>query len=120
MSLGIRIALLIGALALFIFVLRSIKKSKMRIEDALFWIFLSAFVLLLRVFPAIISVPSTWFGFQAPVNFVFLLFIAILLVKCFTMSRHTSQLETKIKELTQQIAIDRLDHYERTKKSPRE
>jgi len=37
-------------------------------------------------------------------------------VKCFTMSRHTSQLETKIKELTQQIAVDRLDHYERSKR----
>ena len=113
MSLGIRIALLVGALAMFIFVLRSIKKSKMRIEDALFWIFLSVVILLMSIFPVIATAPAALFGFQAPVNFVFLLFIAILLVKCFTMSRHTSQLETKIKELSQQIAIDRLDHYER-------
>ncbi|MBE6471214.1 MAG: DUF2304 domain-containing protein [Coriobacteriaceae bacterium] len=116
MSLGIRIVLLLGALAMTVFVLRSIKKSKMRIEDALFWIFLSLFILLLSIFPAIAVIPAGWFGFQAPVNFVFLLFIAILLVKCFTMSRHTSQLETKIKELTQQIAVDRLDHYERSKR----
>ena len=119
MALGIRIILFMGALALFAFVLRSIRKSKMRIEDALFWILLSALILILSVFPGIAAEPAAWFGFQAPVNFVFLFFITVLLVKCFTMSRHTSQLETKIKELSQQIAVDRLDHYERTRKQDR-
>ena len=116
MAIGIRIVLLLGALAMCVFVLRSIQKSKMRIEDALFWIVLSAFILLLSFFPGIASWASTLLGFQAPVNFVFLLFIGILLVKCFTISRHASQLETKVKELSQQIAIDRLDHHERTNK----
>ena len=110
MSLGIRIALIVCSLALFIFVLRNIRKSKMRIEDSLFWFVLSALIILLAAFPKIAYFFARLLGFQAPINFVFIAFIGILLVKCFTMSLHTSQLETKLKELTQQIAINQTDN----------
>lgn len=114
MSLGIRISLLLAAIALFIYVIYSIRKSKMRIEDTLFWAFLSLLILLMSIFPEIAVVPSRWLGFQAPVNFVFLLFIGLLVLKCFLNSRQISRLETKVNELTQQIAVDKLDHYDRT------
>ena len=109
MSFGIRIALIICSLALFVFVLRNIRKSKMRIEDSLFWFVLSALIIILAAFPKIAYFCAHLLGFQAPINFVFIAFIGILLVKCFTMSLHTSQLETKLKELTQQIAINQSD-----------
>lgn len=109
MSLGIRIVLIICALGLLVFVLFNIRKSKLRIEDSLFWFILSAFILLLAVFPGIASTCSRFFKFQAPVNFVFLAFIAILLVKCFTMSIRVSHLETKLDELVQRIAIAQRD-----------
>ena len=112
MSLGIRILLLICALALVVFVLRSIKKAKMRIEDSLFWFVLSALILILAIFPGIAYWCARLLGFQAPINFVFVAAIAVLLVKCFTTSVHASQLETKLKELTQQIAISQTDHDE--------
>lgn len=113
MSMGIRLLLLVCAIALFAFVLRSIRKSKMRIEDSLFWFALSALILLLAIFPGIAYAAAGLFQFQAPVNFVFLAFIAILLIKCFTMSIHASQLETKIRELTEQIAIEQLENHDR-------
>ena len=112
MSLGIRILLLICAVAMAAYVLRSIKKAKMRIEDAIFWIVLSVVILLLAIFPGIAYACASLFHFQAPINFVFLAFIGILLVKCFSMSIHASQLETKVKELTQQIAIAQHDNQE--------
>jgi hypothetical protein len=101
--------LLVCAVALFVFVLRSIKKSKIRIEDSLFWIVLSVLILIMAAIPEIGYFASKLLRFQAPVNFVFLAAIAVLLVKCFTTSIHVSQLETKVKELTQQIAIRDLD-----------
>lgn len=52
-------------------------------------------------------------GFIAPVNFIFLFFIFVLLLKSFHSSLQVSQLNTRVKELSQQIAIDRLDHFER-------
>ena len=113
MSLALRIALVIGAIALTVLVLTGIRKSRMRIEDSLFWVGLSLLVLVLSVFPDL----GIWFadmlGVQSPVNFVLLFFIAVLLVKCFFLARQVSQLENKVKELVQQVAVDRLDHYER-------
>lgn len=113
MSIALRLLLILAAVCLAAFVFRSVKKSMMRIEDALFWILLAFLILLLSIFPGIAYSLSGLFGFQAPVNFVFIFFILVLLLKGFATSRHVSQLESKIKELSQQVAIDRLDHHER-------
>ncbi len=114
MSWEISILLVIGAIALFIFVMGNIRKAKMRIEDAIFWIVLALAILILAFIPQIAFAAAGFFHFQAPINFVFLAFIAILLVKCFMMSVRTSQLETKLRELTQQLAINALDAEDRT------
>lgn len=116
MSIALRILLLVAAIALFAFLMTSIKRSKMRIEDSLFWIVLSAVILILSVFPQIATELSALFGFIAPVNFVFLLFIFILLVKEYFTSKRVSELDTKVKELAQQLAIERLEHHEREKR----
>ena len=113
MSWEISILLVIGAIALFIFVMGNIRKAKMRIEDAIFWIVLALAILILAFIPQIAFAAAGFFHFQAPINFVFLAFIAILLVKCFMMSVRTSQLETKLRELTQQLAINALDAEDR-------
>lgn len=116
MSFALRVVLIVSALAMSAFMLRSIKKSKMQIEDTLFWGLLTLLILILAFFPQIGSALSELMGFQAPVNFIFLFFIFVLLMKSYHSSRTVSELETKVKELSQQIALDRLDHYERTNK----
>ena len=115
MSLALRIILLVSAVFVAIFVLRNVKKSVMRIEDTLFWVIVTAVVLIIGIFPQIVGFFSTTFGFASEQNFVFLFFIFVLLVNGYYTSRANSDLETKVKELTQQIALDRLDHYERTR-----
>ena len=105
MSLALRIVLVVCAVWLLAFVLFNIRKSKLRIEDSLFWFILSAVVLVIAVFPGIASTCSRLLNIQAPVNFVFLAFIAVLLVKCFTMSIRISQLQTKLSELAQKAAV---------------
>lgn len=114
MSLVLRIALVVAALCSVALLLYSIKRSKMRIEDSLFWIFFSLLILLLSIFPGIASACSQLLGFQAPVNFIFLFFIFVLVVRDFVSNRRISQLENRVKELAQQVAIERLDHYERS------
>lgn len=113
MSLALRIILILAAVGLIVFLLHSIKKSKMSIEDSLFWTGFSLLILLMSVFPEIPSFLSDTIGFISPVNFVFLFFIFILIVRDFLSNRRISQLENRVKELTQQIALDRLDHYQR-------
>ena len=113
MSVALRVVLIVSAVAMAAFMLRSIKKSKMQIEDTLFWALITLLILLLAIFPQIGSALSDVMGFQAPVNFVFLFFIFVLLMKSYHSTRTVSELETKVKELSEQIALDRLDHYER-------
>ena len=110
---ALRVILLIAAIGLVVFLLHSIKKSKMSIEDALFWMGFSFFILLMSIFPEIPSFLSDTIGFMSPVNFVFLFFIFVLIIRDFLSNRRISQLENRVKELTQQIALDRLDHYQR-------
>lgn len=117
---AIRIILIIAAVFLVFFIVRSVRKSKMRIEDSLFWVILSVVILILSIFPQIASWCSVALGFQSPINFIYVFFIAVLLVKCFTMSIHASQLETKITELTQKVAIEQLEHHERQQASGQE
>lgn len=110
---ALRVILLIAAIGLVVFLLHSIKKSKMNIEDALFWMGFSFLILLMSIFPEIPSFLSDTIGFMSPVNFVFLFFIFVLIIRDFLSNRRISQLENRVKELTQQIALDRLDHYQR-------
>lgn len=110
---ALRVILLIAAIGLVVFLLHSIKKSKMSIEDALFWMGFSFLILLMSIFPEIPSFFSDTIGFMSPVNFVFLFFIFVLIIRDFLSNRRISQLENRVKELTQQIALDRLDHYQR-------
>ena len=114
MSLALRVLLLVSAILLFVVLMASIKKSKMKIEDALFWIVLAACIVILGIFPQIASSFSELFGFMSPSNFVFLLFIFILLVKGYYTSKQVSELDTKVRELSQQLAIERLEHHERS------
>ena len=110
---ALRVILLIAAIGLVVFLLHSIKKSKMSIEDALFWMGFSFLILLMSIFPEIPSFLSDAIGFMSPVNYVFLFFIFVLIIRDFLSNRRISQLENRVKELTQQIALDRLDHYQR-------
>ncbi len=110
---ALRVILLIAAIGLVVFLLHSIKKSKMSIEDALFWMGFSFLILLMSIFPETPSFLSDTIGFMSPVNFVFLFFIFVLIIRDFLSNRRISQLENRVKELTQQIALDRLDHYQR-------
>lgn len=106
MSLALRIILVIVSVLTFIFVLRKIRKSQMRIEDSIFWLTFCLCVLVLSVFPEIAISMADLIGMESPVNFIFLAFIFILIIKLFSMSIKISQLEDKIGNLTQRLAIE--------------
>ena len=113
MSFALRVLLIVAAVVMVVSLLLSIRKSKMRIEDSISWIVLAFLILILSIVPQLASELAYLLGFQAPVNFVYLFLIVVLLVKCFRMSQRASELETRVRELTQQIAVDKLGHYER-------
>ena len=114
MSIKLRMVLILGALCNTNFVLQKIKKSKLKIEDSVFWIFFSLILILLALFPGITGMLATVFGVQSPVNLLYLVILFIVLVRLFHLSIQTSSLEEKVKELTQQLAIEKNRREENT------
>ena len=105
MSLALRIMLVIGALAGFYIICKRVKNSKMQIMDSIYWIVLSVFLVIVAIFPGIPITISAWLGFISPSNFVFLVIVALLLVKIFSNSIEISMLRHKVEELAQEAAL---------------
>lgn len=107
MSIYIRVLLIIGAIALLAFMVRRIRQSKLKIEYTIFWIGFSGVLVLMGIFPQIITRIAYALGFQSSVNMVYLVIIFVLIVKLFFNTIQISALENKVDSLAQQIAIDR-------------
>ena len=103
----LRVILIISAILLFIYMVKKIRQSKLKIEYTIFWLVFSIVLIIMGVFPQIVYKISAWIGFQSPVNLVFLMILFILIVKNFFMTLQISQLENKIDNLTQRIAINK-------------
>lgn len=115
MTLELRITLVVVSLLTLLFISKKIRDSKVKVEDSIFWFCLAGLVLIFSIFPEIFYFLSNLVGTYAPVNFVFLFFIFVLLLQSFHLSMRISQADTKIKELTQQLAIEKFERYQNDK-----
>lgn len=110
MSVMLRISLIAASVLTTAAILHKIRSSKVQIEDAIFWVLFSGVLIVFSVFPQVAYALSDLVGTQAPSNFIFTLIIFLLLVKIFSMSVRISQLEAKLRELVQVIAIEQLEN----------
>lgn len=108
MSLMLRLVLVVVSIVTFLIIIKRIRQAKVQIETSLFWIVFAAILLLISIFPEIAFFATDLLGIQAPVNFVFLFVIFVLLLHQFFNSIKISQLENKIKDLTQELAVREL------------
>ena len=111
MSLVLRIGLIVVSLLTLIFVTRKVRNAQIKLEDSLFWFCVAGVLLILSIFPQIFYAISDWAGIISPANLVFLLFIFVLLILGFNLSVHLSQTDAKLKELTQQLAVEKFERY---------
>lgn len=105
MTVMLRIILIAVSVATTILILRRIRQSKLQIEDSIFWIGFSFILLLFSIFPQIPALLARMAGTYTTANFIFLAVIFLLIVKMFHMSIKMSQLETRVKELVQEMAL---------------
>ncbi len=105
MSLTIRICLIVFSILVFVLMMRRIRKEKVLIADAVFWIILSGALLVLSIFPQIVIFAADLLGFQSTTHLVFLLMIFVLLIKMFMMSLHLSHIDCKLRSTVQALAI---------------
>lgn len=104
-SITIRVCLIVVSILVFILMMRRIRKEKILISDAVFWIVFSAALLVLSIFPQIIIFAAELLGFQSSTNLVFILIIFILLLKMFVMSLHISHTDCQLRQTVQALAV---------------
>ena len=105
MTVPFRIMLIAAAVSTFFFIISNIRKSKLRISDAIYWFGFSALLIVLAVFPQIAFFFGGLFWIISTVNLVFLVIIALLILRVFTLTLRLSELDQKLEELAQGIAL---------------
>ena len=101
MPVVLRIVLIVSSILMLIYMLKKVKKSKVQIEHTIFWIIFGVFLII----PQIVYLFAHLLGIQSPANLVLVFIIFILLIKQFLMTIEMSQLEIKIRELVEEIAL---------------
>lgn len=101
-----RVLLIVVSLLTTFYILKKIRQSKLQIEYAIFWILFAGVLIVFSLFPWLVSMFTRLIGMQLPVNFIFMFFIFVLLVKMFLMTIELSALENKVKDLTQELALE--------------
>ena len=101
----LRVVLIVVSILTTFLLMRRIRQSRLQIEDSMFWIGFSAILILFSVFPGAADFLAGLAGTYTTANFIYLAVIFLLILKLFSMSIKMSQLETRLKELVQEMAL---------------
>lgn len=106
MGIVLRLLLVAASLSTMLYILKRIRHAKLQIEYAIFWLVFAGMLLIISVFPSLMIMLTRAVGMQSPINCVFPLVIFALMIKLFMQTIEHSQLEDKLKQLTQRLAIE--------------
>ena len=120
MTVILRCVLIVVSILLTFFVLKKIRQSKVKIEDSIFWVMFALMMVVFSIFPGLADILSDFVVTYSTSNFIFMFVIFILLVKVFFLSLKISQLESRVTELIQQLALDRKEEADRKRAADRE
>lgn len=107
MTVTLRVVVIVASILTTLMIMRKIRQSKLQIEDSIFWIGFSLILILFSIFPGLPDLLSRLAGTYTTANFIYLMVIFLLIVKLFHMSIKMSQLETRVKELAQEMALEK-------------
>lgn len=113
MSVKLQILIIVVILLAMLYIVDHVRKKSIDFRYALLWLFVCICVLVLTVFPKLLTVLAEILGIASPVNMLFFLGFCLSIVVIFTLSIALSNLTDKVKKMAQEIAIIRKDMYER-------
>lgn len=105
MPLVLRIILIVSSILTFGYVASRIRKEKLKLENAIFWILLSIVLVILGLFPQMMFALADCLGIMSSVNLVYLVVIFILLYKVFDLSIKLARVQERLDQLVQVLAI---------------
>ena len=82
-----------------------IRRARLSISYSIFWIFVSALILFLALFPRLAIMFAELLGVLSSVNFIFLVMLFILLAHNFFVTIKLSNLENKLKKIVEEYAV---------------
>ena len=106
MTVTLRIVVIIVSVLTTAMILRKIRNARLQIEDSIFWIGFCAMLILFSLFPGLPDLMSRLAGTYTTANFIYLAVIFLLIVKLFHMTLKLSELETKVRALVQEMALE--------------
>lgn len=108
-SLKLQLILIAGAILSSVLLINSIRKYRLELKYTMLWLALMFIILVLSIFPNLIGMLSNYMGIELPVNalFLFVSFCALLIL--FSITVIVSRSSTRIKELSQEIGLLKLE-----------
>lgn len=104
-NITLSIVFIVLSFAFLIYTVYQVKRNKLLLRYSLMWIFLSALLLVVAIFPQPIFALAKLAGFDIGSNFIFSAAIFFLLLLCLGQARTISQLVIKQTETTQRLAL---------------
>ena len=105
MNIVLKISLLLLLVFQLFLIIRTVKKKRLTMKYASFWIFLIILMPIVVIFPEIVFKISKLAGFEEPSNMVFLLGFFFLFYVSFIITTSISVQNEKIKLLIQEISM---------------
>lgn len=105
MGITLRIVLILASVLAVIYTLRKIRKAQLNIDDSIYWIFMSALLLVMSIFPQTAEWGAQLLGFISPANFVLVVMIFMVMIKLFQVAVDLSVAKHRLNLLIQKIAL---------------
>jgi len=105
MSINLKLSVLFFVLVLLLTVIILLRKGKFSTKYAILWMFACFVLILLIIFPQILSFLAGILGFELHSNMIFSIFIGILLFLTLSLTIIVSNQKEKINMLIQEVSL---------------
>ena len=103
--LALRLDMFLGAVVFLVVILWLLKKGRLTVRYSIIWLMAGGALLVFAVFPYIVLVLRDWLNMEMPVNVIFTLVLAFVLLLLLSLSTIVSGFAEKLKRLAQENAL---------------
>lgn len=105
MSLRLQIIVVVAMLFIILYIVWQIGKKKLDFKYGIGWLAMFIVVLILAIWPKLLDIISNVLGIASPVNMLFFFGFILSVMIIFSMSKMLGNLNSKVKKLSQELAI---------------
>lgn len=109
MNSGLQLIMILSSLLFLCYIILMLRNKKIELKYTLAWLFAGLCFLAAAIFPGLIGFISDLLHIVEPVNTLFLLIIFFMLLIIFTLTIALSRNANRVKTLTQELGIMKLE-----------